>query len=455
MFNHAVYKNSPVWVQEYLISIRSLIRKSLREDRVFRKLLADALLKQYWSFEQLEDLHKEQLDSVLNLAEACVPFYRQRDTGILLMARDVLQKLAQLPLLRKKDVMRDPTAFIATNVPKWSQFSIFTSGTTGTPLVLTQTMDSVKRENVFIRRQMYWAGYKEGDKLAWMRGDMIVPFTNRKPPFWRLNRTDNSLMMSSYHLSAENAPAYLDALRQFDPALIQAYPSSIAYLANWLLSAEQKADIPSLKGIMTSSETLTDEQREQIEIAFGVRVFDWYGGVERVAAIGSCEYGRYHIIEDYSFVELKSSGDGLAEIIGTSFNNAAMPLIRYVTGDSVELESPESKCLCKRDFRLVKRIMGRLDAVIKTPDGRSIGRLDIYKGIFGIVEAQVVQESLDAIEIRVVPSQNGMLSKKIKDRLINNIQSRIGFDMTVQIVEVKSLPRTKNGKLLGVISTLT
>jgi phenylacetate-CoA ligase len=79
---------------------------------------------------------------------------------------------------------------------------------------------------------------------------------------------------------------------------------------------------------MTSSETLEPEVRAAVEQAFGVRVFDWYGQSERVAAIGSCEHGSYHVMTDYSGVALLETDKRDAwELVGTSLNNLAMPLV--------------------------------------------------------------------------------------------------------------------------------
>ena len=51
----------------------------------------------------------------------------------------------------------------------------------------------------------------------------------------------------------------------------------------------------------------------------------------------------------------------------------------------------------------VERILGRVDDVIRTPDGRHVVMLDwIFAGLFGLIEAQVVQERLDLVRIRIV-----------------------------------------------------
>ena len=55
---------------------------------------------------------------------------------------------------------------------------------------------------------------------------------------------------------------------------------------------------------------LTQTQRTNIEGRFQCRLFDHYGSSERVAIIGTCEAGNYHVEPDYSYVEYEDCGDG-------------------------------------------------------------------------------------------------------------------------------------------------
>jgi phenylacetate-CoA ligase len=279
---------------------------------------------------------------------------------------------------------------------------------------------------------------------------MIVPAAQEKPPYWRVNRGENMLMLSSYHLSESAAPAYLDSLALFDPVVIQAYPSSIGYLATWMLSAGTRYRGSSLRGIVTSSETLSDARRREIERAFGCRVFDWYGQFERVAAIGSCEYGRYHLLSDYSYVEMLPADDGLFELVGTGFYNLSMPLIRYRCGDLVRPAPAKERCACGRSFPLIEQVIGRVDDPIKLIDGRSIGRLDhLFKGVEGILEAQIRQDRLDAITMLVVPSAT--FNDRTRETLQNNARYRLGDGIALEIRLVDAIRRTRNGKFKGVV----
>jgi phenylacetate-CoA ligase len=441
MLNPFAYRHSLIWAQELLISAKSSLRGMMREGRAFEAMAANIDESQWWSQRELRNFQSRKLRAIVESGARNVPYYRDkyRWLGLDFETLEFPDAIATLPLITKADVREGGKSLISER-KRGPLFSGSTSGTTGAPLTLYQDLPAINRENAFIWRQLGWAGLRRGDRRAWMRGDMIVPATQEKPPYWRVNRAENMLMLSSYHLSESAAPAYLDALTRFDPVVIQAYPSSIGFLAAWMLSARPSYRGKSLRGIVTSSETLSDIQRGEIETAFGCRVFDWYGQFERVAAIGTCEQGRHHLLTDYSYVEMLPADDGLFELVGTGFNNLSMPLIRYRCGDFVRPAPAKERCACGRLFPLIEQVIGRVDDSIKLADGRSIGRLDhLFKGVEGILEAQIL----------VVPSET--FSDRTRETLRHNARYRLGDAIVPEIRVVDMIPRTKNGKFRGVV----
>jgi phenylacetate-CoA ligase len=445
------YRHSPVWAQELFISARSSLRGIMREGRRFQAIAAQIDVSQWWSERELRDFQSWKLREIVWAAVCDVPYYRERYRSLALDLddREFSKLFPTLPSISKADVREGGKSFIS-EARRGPLFPGSTSGTTGTPLRLYQDLSAINRENAFVWRQLSWAGLRRGERRAWMRGDMIVPATQRQPPYWRVNRAENMLMLSSYHLSEAAAPAYLDALAGFDPIVIQAYPSSVGFLAAWMLSTGARYGGRSLRGIVTSSETLSDPERREIESAFGCRVFDWYGQFERVAAIGTCEKGRHHLLSDYSYVEMLPAGDGLFELVGTGFNNFSTPLIRYRCGDLVRRAPEQERCACGRSFPLIDQVVGRADDAIRLPDGRSVGRLDhLFKGVDGILEAQIRQERLDALTMLVVPSAG--FSDDTRRTLHANVRYRLGDEISLDIRLVDSIPRTRNGKFKGVV----
>ncbi|GIB94342.1 capK protein, putative [Vibrio cholerae] len=442
MFTSSLYVKAPIWLQNVMLSVRALSRKMVRENGEMRAVLQEIQANEF-SHSHLADYQHKQLQKTLANAHNHVPFYQDLEVPNL--------KLESFPYLEKSVLRRDHKQFISQNKPSVVVKGA-TSGTTGTPLTILQDMHSVIREQAFVERQLAWAGYRKGDKRAWIRGDMVVPLSQKQGPFWRYSWFEQMIVLSSFHLTPQTMSSYLQAMVDFGVEVIQAYPSSIATLARYL-EAKQSYYPAKLKSIITSSESLSAEDRQVIETRFGCKVFDWYGLFERVAAIGQCEHGRYHLLSDYSHVELLAAGDGRYELVGTNFNNQYFPLIRYKTGDHVYL-SENDACPCGRVFPVIERIEGRIGDYLVGEDGQKVHILNhIPKGIAGIMACQFVQSERGQIVVKVVADAE-QFNQEQQKQLISNTQARLGSSLNVTIDIVSALERTANGKIRQAICTI-
>lgn len=452
MFSSRLYQKAPVALQSELLSLRAWSRKKLREGKRFDKLLRNIRTAQYLSSTELDIRHEQQLGEMLLHAVTHVPFYRKLGISHVVQSAPAVEALRAFPIIDKRVVRERRSEFMADNARR-PLFRGSTSGTTGTPLTLVQDLLSITREHAFIQRQLEWAGLKPGDRRAWIRGDLIVPADVQSSPFWRKNRTENMLMLSSYHLSDNNAASYIKALEDFNPVLIQAYPSSINFLARWLQTRSRSYRGKALRGIVTSSETLASEQKVIIEASFGCTVFDWYGLFERVAAIGTCPHGHLHLMTDYAHVELQPGNDGQQEIIGTNLNNRAMPLIRYRTNDHLQMADDNDSCNCSLTFPLVRKVIGREDDVLTLPDGRHISRLGhVFKDESSILEAQILQTEPGKVCVLIVPSSQ--FSDKTEASILQKMRHRLGPGIDIETRYVTSIPRTARGKTQLVVSNV-
>jgi len=192
-----------------------------------------------------------------------------------------------------------------------------------------------------------------------------------------------------------------------------------------------------------------------MEQAFQCKVYNWYGNAEQVGNIVECEEGNLHVKEDHSFVEFIGP-DGrpaqpgeLAEMVCTGFGNYAMPLIRYRVGDMAVLS--DKKCPCGRSGRIVERIVGRVEDVVVTPDGRHVGRLDhLFKDMLNVKEAQIFQENVNDLEIRIV--KRPQFSEKDMRLLMQEARLRLGNKIKIHVRFVDTIKREPSGKLRFVIS---
>lgn len=448
MYSGSYYQWVSPYLQERMIAARAYIRKAIREGATFRRLVASLDETQWYSSSALRDYQARQLECLLRWTTDNIPYYRhQIDPSKL---GDPFALLESLQYMDKSCVRQHAKALSSKRFRAY--VSGGTSGSSGAPLQVKHDLRSIIREHAFVARQLSWAGYNAGEPQAWWRGDMVVPTTTDSPPFWRYNSADNMLLLSSYHLSEATLESYRTALERFDPVLIQAYPSSIGFLATYLNTIGQPYRGKRLRGIVTSSETFLDSQNVAIRNAFGCPVYNLYGAYERVAAIATCERGRMHLLSDYSFTELRPTADGRSELIGTGFHERAMPLIRYRTGDEIEMAASGFSCECGRSFPVVNAITGRLDDYILTPNGRRVTALHhVFKDVPHIAEAQFRQTRDGAVEIAIVPLQG--YSESDEKKIIEKSRERIGKEIPLSISTEEQLPRTRNGKVQNIIRT--
>ncbi len=426
--------------------LSDFLRFQLRQGPEFRRLLGHLTHLERLTPASLAAYQSERLRIVLERASRQIPYYRDLFARLELSVESFHgpADLARIPLLDKETVRARPADFRDPQV----KFTVrgYTSGTTGTPLTVWRDLAGITREHAMIWRQRGWFGVRPGDRIAVLRGDVVVPLARRQPPFWRIDRSARELLLSSHHLTPEHVGAYLDALRRFAPAALYAYPSSAAEFAR--LCRERRLEPRPMKAVFTASETLDPEAARRIAQVFHAPVADRYGNAERTLAGGHCEHGGYHLWTDCTVGEILPRDDH-AELVGTPLHAAAMPLLRYRTGDGVRVEAPD--CPCRRAFPVIGRIEGRLDDPIVLPDGRRIGRLDhIWKGIEHVAAGQIVQEADLSVHLRLIPDPG--FSSRDREQIEHQARARLGADLPLTIEEVDRLPRTASGKFLAVIS---
>lgn len=419
----------------------------------FRRELAE---RRAWDRDQFLDYQAQRIQQLISDSARYVRHYRNSFGRLGVDPESIWtqEDLIKLPLLDKQTVRANPLDFVDSRYPLHSLMRIQTSGTTGSPLQVYTTR-SARRYNIAFFDDFIasWGADPEG-KRAVFAGKVIAPPDQPTPPFWRHSLYQRTTLFSSFHLQESNLQAYVNALRELSPELIDSYPSSLYPLARHILERGPEPHVaPRL--IITSSETLYEEQRRAIEEAFGAQVADQYGSVEMVGFIAQCPYGRYHVRPDYGVVEVLKDGRPAApgeegELVCTGFVNPVMPLIRYRIGDVASLSKDE--CECGLSTPIIERLVGRQDDAVVTPSGRRVSRLGPVLRNMPVREAQYVQTDPDRLVVRMVtgagygPNHTQAITRELRKRLGNEI--KIAFEF------VDDLPRGNGGKLRTIISLI-
>ncbi len=453
-----IYMYSPIWLQNIFVSLEGKKRWKQRISNAYYKkwkILSDKLEKQ--SNKKVLEFQENMLSSYIEKAYNNSIFWniKLKEYGYKQGQKITLDDLKDLPLTNKEIMKKDKNLFFNMQQKENDYINVHTSGTTGSGFNFRWSNEA-NAATFSLFWNLCFLYNTLGDKYGTFNGNVVVPLKQKKPPFWRFNRPMNQTIFSIFHMSEENLFHYVKEIQNGKYKFFNGYPSAIFQLARFI--NDYKIKIPKPKAIYTSSETLLKHQREEIEKAFGARVYDVYGNGEQSMMAYQCEEGNYHVVPYYSAVWFKKSGfyDGneeLYEPIGTSFINDSTFFINYSTNDLVKLRG-DYNCPCGRKGKIIKSIIGRMDDFIITPDGRKIGRLDhLFKDSEDVKEAQIVQDRIDHLLIKIVLyNGNNFLSKK---SVLNKLRSRIGREMQVEFKIVKRIEKTNAGKFRAVISRIS
>jgi phenylacetate-CoA ligase len=162
-------------------------------------------------------------------------------------------------------------------------------------------------------------------------------------------------------------------MQDFGTTVVHILPSYALYFASFL---EHKGLNPrkdlTLRKAFVGAEPHTEETRRRIEEAYGCDVYNSYGLTEMngpgVAFECECKAGL-HLWEDYFLLEIINpetceplpEGE-TGELVLTSLNREAMPILRYRTRDVTSI-IPEP-CKCGRTHRRLNRFTGRSDDML-------------------------------------------------------------------------------------------
>lgn len=450
-----IKKRIPYPLKQGLKYIYGTIPIPVRYGKVFRETYAFLEESQWWSKERLEEYQMQQLEKLLNHAYENVPYYRRVFEQKGLRSKDIQNSdnLRKLPYLTKDIIRENLPDLVARNYPKSKLHHVTTGGSTGVPMEMYWEKGVINpKEWAFVWRQWNWAGYKYGERRVIMRGNIINIYKDGIRQWWEYLPLDNALILSSYNMTEENLPKYVERINKFKPVVLQGYPSSLYIVANFLQNNNLR--LKNIKNIFTSSETLYPHQKEIMEEYFDAKIWDLYGNTERNALVMQCEEKNYHIISEYGIMELidskgeKVNKEGeLGEIIATGFNNHAMPFIRYKTGDFGVYT--KKHCSCGRNYLLLQRIEGRVQDLIVTKDRRLITLTALifaqhFNAFSRVREIQLIQEREGELFVRIV--KNPQYSHNDELEILSKMQMAVTGGLSIKFEYVDHIPRTKRGK---------
>ena len=414
--------------------------------------------------EEMKKLQSEKLVRQVKHVYENVPYYRNLMDEKGVKPEDIhgIEDLYKLPFLTKAD-LRDayPYGLLAKPLSECVRIQS-TSGTTGRRVVAFYTQADVDLWEDCCARAIVAAGGTNEDVCQVAYGYGL--FTGGPG----LNGGSHKVGCLTLPMSSGNTERQIQFMTDLNATILCCTPSYAAYLAESLAEQGYTPDSIPLKAGIFGAEPWTEEMRQGIEKALGIKAYDIYGLTETSGPGVSfeCEeQSGMHINEDHFLAEIidPDTGEVLpegekGELVFTALDKEAFPLLRYRTRDICVLS--RKKCSCGRTLIKMAKPMGRTDDMLIIR-GVNVFPSQIETVLLSegyapnyqiIVDRKNNTDTFD-VNVEMSPEQFsdtvGAITT-LEKSLANAMKTMLGINPSVHLVAPKSITRSE-GKAVRVI----
>ena len=392
-----------------------------------------------------------QLERLQKTARHCMnsPFYQQKFKELGITPDDIktLDDVQKLPFTSKED-LRENYPFGLACVPMKDCVRLHSSsGTTGNPTVVLHTQKDLDEWANAVARCLWMVGSRPEDVFQNSAGYGM--FTAGLGFQYGAEKVG----MLTVPAAAGNTIRQIKFIKDFGTSVLHAIPSYASRI--YEVMKEEGVDPrkdTNLRILCIGAEPHSEEQRQRIEQNLGVKAYNSYGISEMMGpgvAFECPEQNGLHIWEDYFIVEiidpvtLKPVPDGeLGELVLTTINREAMPLLRYRTRDLTRILPGD--CPCGRHHKRLARLQGRSDDMMILK-GVNIFPIQIEKILLGFKELStdylITLETKDSNDIMTIEVElNQMFTddysqlKKLENEIRRQLKDEILITPTIKLV---------------------
>lgn len=415
--------------------------------------------------EKLQKFQLEKLKETVAWVSERVPFYQKKLKEAGITADDIksLDDVARLPVTEKND-LRDNYPFSLCAVPMEEVVRVHaSSGTTGKPITGPYTAEDLEQWTECMARNLYAAGVRKEDVVQNAYGHGL--FTGGLGFHQGACKIECTVVPTSSGMTERQ----ITLLKDFSSDALFATPSYALTMAE--RAEEMKVDLKSLPlrvGVF-GAEPWTTQMRDEIEERMGIKAMEAYGLTELggPGVAFDCEaQSGLHVNEDHYLAEIVDPATfkpvplgEKGELIFTSLQRRAMPMIRYRTKDITRIY--REKCSCGRTLLKMEKLSGRTDDMLII-SGVNVFPSQIEALLLEIDEVEpqyrlVVRKKgyLDQLTVQVegkmeVYQAGDQKRHEVEGKISAHIKGMMGIGVEVELVEPKFIARSE-GKALRVV----
>ena len=414
--------------------------------------------------DELEDLQVKRLKDTVARCRKSI-FYRKRLKDVDVSRFTTPEDVSLIPFTTKDD-LRANYDFGLVTVPRAEIVRMHSSsGTTGKATVIFHTRKDIEVWADLVARCIVMTGAGKADvfqniiSYGMFTGGLGFHYGAEK------------VGMLTIPSGVGNTKRQIQLMKDFNTTVFHATPSYILYVSEVMVQEGFDPKEFDLRIGFVGAEPHSEQTRQRIEDTLDISAFNSYGMSELNGpgvAFECEEKAGMHLWEDSYLLEVvdPATGEKLSpgeegELVITTLNREAMPILRYRTGDLARVIDDGEKCPCGRTHVRISRIKGRCDDMLIVK-GVNFYPSQIEDVLMSFPEVatnyQVIVErvgSLDSLTVRVElhPKMfDGDLRKlrKLEADITKSIQDEIVVSPKVEFHEPGSLPRSE-GKAVRVV----
>ena len=405
---------------------------------------------------ELRALQLQKLRSLVARVYASVPAYTEALDRAGVKPDDIktLDDIRRLPFTTKADLRNHyPLGYLAIPRREVARFH-GSSGSTGKPTFVAYSKSDMNHWADLCARFLYSGGLRASMTAQVSFGYGL--FTGGFGLHQGIERIGAAVLPAS----SGNTARQLVLLQDMRPDYLICTPSYALHLADGIQSGAIDRSTLNLKGMFLGSEPWTENMRRRMEEGLGVYVENNYGlsEIQGPGVSGECAYRNgMHIAEDHFIVECVNPGtlEPVAEgeegeLVFTTLNKEAFPLLRYRTRDISTLHA--EPCPCGRTSVRMSRVTGRTDDMLIIR-GVNVYPSQIETALLSVPEAsphymiEVARPAtMDEVTVHVELKPGSMADSiselnAIRDHVIAKIAGITGLHMKVFLEQPNTLER--------------
>jgi len=424
------YTDSPLWMKKLYGSIPFDMRNGT-EYRKWKKFLLEDISREEYELLKLKETVSYAYENTL--------YYKELFDGLQVSPYDINDEkdLAKLPTIDKNTVKENYDKLIANNFSSVKSFYVTTGGTSGTPMKFLQSKNIWSKEMAFVMNYFEKYGFLTNMTKASFRGGDFDGLP--KNVFWKFNPHASEIHFSPFHINDKNIKYYVNELNKRKIVYIHTYPSSIKLLIESMKNNNLHLDY-KINTIFLISENIESSDVKSIQSFFNCSVSSFFGHSERLifAPNDGDDLSTYRVDRRYGLFELLDekqkviqSNHELGEMVGTGFDNYAMPLIRYRTNDITSYVDKDNLIISSIEGRWKQEYLsGKNDMKLY------LTALNMHSGIFkNVIKYQFVQSESGYAELCLLV-KFGFLNTD-KKLILNALSKKAGHIISFKIKILK------------------